>query len=171
MPSPDITAGDVMDRAAALMNDVAKQEFTYAVQIPYLQMALSDLKMELQQNNSPVTNRESVAITVPAGTTSIGFGGVDPKLPDDLIEIQQLWERPEGQDPYIPMTRVEFIPLYLEGTTINQFLIWAWINNRIQLPEADADIDLKIDYIQDLFSLVTDENSNIGVINSDCYLQ
>jgi len=171
MPTPDITAGSVMDKTAVLMNDTAKQEFTYEVQIPYLQIALQDLRKDLQLNNSPVTNKVSAVIQIDAGVTSVGFGTVDPKLPDDLIEIQQLWERPRDDDPYIPMRRMEFLPLYIEGTETNQWLIWAWIDNAIKLPVANADNDLKIDYIKDMFSAVEDENSIIGVINSDSYLQ
>lgn len=171
MPSPDITAGNVMDKAAVLMNDAAKQEFTYTVQLPFLQMALQDLRKQLQLNNSPVTNHVSTVITIPAGTVSIGFGGVAPKLPDDLIEIQQLWESNTGTNQWIPITKVEFLPHYLEGATTNQFLCWAWLDNNIKLPEASADIDIKLDYIKDLFTVITDENSVLRVINCDSYLQ
>lgn len=171
MPSPNILASSVMDKAAALMNDVAKQEYTYTVQLPYLEIALQDLKKELQLNNSPVTNEVSAVIEVDAGVSSIGFGGVDPKLPDNLIEIQQLWESPRGTNTWTPMTRMEFLPHYIDDVETNQFLIWTWQDNRIVFPEADANNDLKLDYIQDLFTGDIDENTDILVINSDSYLQ
>ena len=36
----------------------------------------------------------------------------------------------------------------MEEVQANQFVYWAWINQEIQLPEANADIDLKLDYIR-----------------------
>lgn len=172
MPTPDILASSIMDNVAVLMNDAAKQEWTYAAQLPYLGIALQDLKKELQLNNSPVTNvTTSAPIEIDAGVASIGFGGVDPKLPDDLIEIQQVWERARGTDPWIPMQRVEYLPHYLEDVEINQFIIWAWEDNAIKLIPANAANDLKLDYIKDLFAGDLDENTNIQVINSDSYLQ
>ena len=174
MASVDITAGDVMDAAASLMNDTAKSVYTYVVQLPYLTMALQDLRKLMEENNAPVTNQRSAVINIPAGVSSLGFNATPPvtELPDDLIEIQRLWESPEGLDQWIPMTRREFLPLYLEdGTTINQFLIWAWMDNEIKLIAANADIDLKIDYVANLFTAINDEDDVIGVINADSYLQ
>ena len=171
MTSLSLTAGQVMDLAASLLNDTAKQVYTYTAQLPYLKMALQDLRKLLELNNSPVTNETSAVITIPSGNTSLGFGIVAPKLPDDLVEIQQLWERISGVEPFLPMRKVEFIPHYLEDIEINQFLVWAWMDNEIRFLAANIDIDLKIDYIQSLFTNVTDENSFIMVINSDSYLQ
>ena len=170
MATPDITAGEVMRTAASLMNDTARSVYTYAIQLPYLDMALKDLRKLMELNNSPVTNDESAIINIDAGVTSVGFGLVDPHLPDDLIEIQGLWESGEGTDNWVPVDKKEFIPRYYEGVTTNQFSIWAWRENRIYFPAANADIDLKLDYIKTLFSAVVDENSILGVINSDSYL-
>lgn len=169
--SPNITAGSVMNLAASLLNDTARSVYSYTAQLPYLNIALQDLRKLLELNNSPVTNETSAIITIPSGITFLAFGTVAPKLPDDLIEIQQLWERIAGVEPFLPMRKVEFIPHYLEDIEINQFLVWAWINNEIRFLPANIDIDVKIDYIHSLFTNVTDENSILGVINSDSYLQ
>jgi hypothetical protein len=172
MSSPALTAGQVMDKAASLLNDTAKQNYTYTVQLPYLQMALQDLRKLLELNNSPVTNEVSSVINCPIGTDSISYdNSPNPELPDNLIEIQQLWERAEGTDPWVPMTRVEFLPHYYEGVLINQFLIWTWQDNQIRLIPANTDNDIKIDYVKSLFNDVEDENSELSIINADSYLQ
>ncbi len=171
MATPDITAGEIMNLAASLLNDTAKQVYPYTVQIPYLTMALQDLRKLLELNNSPVTDTDSAVIELSASDTSVGFGTVDPKLPDDLIEIQELWERPRGIDPFIQMTRRNFIPLYLSGVPTSQYIIWSWQSNTIKLPQVNQANDLKINYIKNLFGMFEDENSIIGVINSDSYLQ
>lgn len=171
MASPDLTAGEVMNKSASLLNDTARSVYSYTVQLPYLQMALQDLRKLLELNNSPVTNESTpVVINVPAGTAIIGFS-TTPALPSDLIEIQKLWESAEGTEQWTPMTRKEFLPHYLAGEEISQFLIYAWRDNEIHLLPANADNDLKIDYIKSLFTAVTDENSQLSIINADSYLQ
>lgn len=172
MSSPTLTAGQVMDTAASLLNDTAKQVFTYTVQLPYLQVALNDLRKLLELNNSPVTNSSTpVVINVPAGQTAIRFdNSPNPELPDDLIEIQQLWETGEGTDNWIPMSRREFIPHYFDGIVTGGFGVWSWRENYIQLPESSSDIDIKIDYVRSLFNSVVDENSALNIINGDSYL-
>lgn len=170
MSSPDLTSGDVMDKVAALMNDTAKQNYTYTAQLPYLQMAMQDLRKLLELNNSPVTEETSAIIEVDAGVEAIGFS-TTPALPVDLIEIQQLWESPRDQDSWIPMSRKDYLPHYLENIEVSQWLFWTWISNQIRLLPSIADNDLKIDYIRGLFIDVEDENSELAVINADSYLQ
>lgn len=167
-----MTAGDVMDSAASLLNDTAKQAYTYAVQLPYLKMALTDLRRKMELSNMPVTNETSAVINIAATTGIVTISTVTtPALPTGLVEIQQLWEAPEGTNDWTPMTRKEFIPHYMEGIQTNKFLIWVWKGNAINLLGSNADNDLKIDYIKELFNDVVDQNSTIDVINGDSYLQ
>lgn len=166
----DTTTGSIMDKVASLMNDTAKSTYGYTEQIPYLQIALQDLRTRLEQNNSPVTNSTSFYVTIPAGTTVLGFG-TTPALPQDLIEIQQVWERQAGSNAYSPLDRVDFIPHYLEGAPVSLFSIYAWKENQIEFPVSTTDNDIKLDYIKTLFTTITDQNGIIGVINSESYLQ
>lgn len=170
---PPLTASVVMNRAAVLLNDSARSLYTYGIQMPYLNMALQDLRKDLQLNNSPVTNFTSTALTVPAGTISIPFNAVSgPVLPAGLIEIQQLWESVNGvSDNWIPMTRVDFLPLYMEGIESNQWLVWAWESNSIKLLPAIAINYMKIQYIRNLFTDVSNPSDPIEVIDSDSYLE
>jgi hypothetical protein len=163
------TAGDVMDMSAALLNDASMQVYTYAAQLPYLKMALLELREDYEINDMPVTKQTSAVVTVPASTTTIGFTTI-PALPADLIEINQLWERQAGVDPFIPVTRRDFLPHYLGGVEISQFLVWSWFNNEIKLLPANRANDLKMDYVQELFNTVVDETSPINVNNAQSFL-
>lgn len=148
-----MTPVEVIDAIAALMNDTQQVTYTDAACLPYLNIAMQDLQEIFQQNNITYTNATSAAITVPAGVTSIRKFGGPPQLPSNLVEIRQLWERPTGNDPYIPMDRKEYLPHNLEGTPISQFLIWAWMDDAIKVLAANQVIDLKIDYVANMFNL------------------
>ena len=133
------------------MNDTAKTIYTDIAQLPYLNMALDELQEHFELNNIPSTNEVSDILTVGIGVNTIG-NSTAPQLPTNLIEIQQLWESPTGTNNFTPLTKKEFIPHYLESnSTINQFLIWAWLDEEIHLVAANAIIDLKIDYIKSIF--------------------
>ena len=164
---------DIMDASAALLNDAAQSRYTDAVQTPYFNIAMRDLQEEFELANVPITNKTSEIITLEAQKDRLGFG-TTPALPGDLVEIQQLWERSEGVNPFIPMTKKEFIPHTFEDQQINQFLFWAWIENEIHLIKATANIDLRIDYISTIFKTIpADETTTerIDIKNTDSYLQ
>ena len=71
MSTTSLIAGDVMDRAAALMNDAAKTDYTYVAQLPYLNMAIDELVESLEESNNSPTNKTSSAITVAVGENMI----------------------------------------------------------------------------------------------------
>ena len=158
---------------AALLNDTSQTIYTNAAILPYFNMATGDLQEHFQQNNIPVTNRvTSGAILVKAGVDAIGFG-TTPSLPGDLVEIQEVYERNVGVIPWIPMTRKEFLPQTLIDQQINQFLLWAWIENQIKLIPATSDNELRLDYIGNIFNTemtIADIDVRLGVINVKQYL-
>lgn len=170
-----MTPATIMEQAAYLLNDGAnRQIFTDTALIPYLNIALLDLQRIFQLNNIPVTNETSAVLPVAAGVSRIAFESTVPILPVDLIEIRQLWESQSGQDTWTPMRKREYLPHYLQDNqTINQFLIWAWIDQEIHLIAANADNDLKIDYIKTIAPTVTSGNKNVKypVLLSQDYLQ
>jgi len=169
MPPTDYTAGDVMDTAAALLNDSAMSRFTYTVQLPYLKKAFRELRQLLELNNVPVTSLVDTMLTLTAGTTEVSYV-TTPALPQDLISIRQLWERPAGIDPWTPMAKLETLPYYLDGAPTANFLFYSWQDNKIKLLETTQDNDLKVDYIAQLTNVV-DENSVIGIINGETFLE
>lgn len=161
------TAGDIMDKAAALCNDTEKQRYTYAAQFPYLEIALNDFKMIAQLNGVSVTNKRSAVITLPIGTTIVSSDTV-PALPTDLVSIISVYENNVTAGQFVELGRRNF--LTPTDTQVSQFGVYAWNNNEIQLPSAVGVIYVRIDYVSTLFSLVVDENSEVKVINADSFL-
>lgn len=161
------TAGEVMDRSAALLNDQAKSVFTYAVQLAYLNAALNELQEIFELNNVPVTNNVSAVIPIAVGITGIG-GVSQPSLPTGLIDIQALKERQtSSNDRFIDMTRVEFLP---DIPITSQLIYWTWQNQLIKFLGATTALDVQLEYIQSLFTTVTGAATNIPTINSTSFL-
>ena len=167
-----LLAGEVFNKSAALLNDTAKSVYTNTAQLPYLNLALQELQEWFELYNVPVTDAiTSEPINIPTGETRIKFNGPGPRLPDDLIDIQLLWERPEDEDPYLRMTKVNSLPLEMAGVEISQFSIYVWSGQEIKFFAANRDNDIKIEYIRNLFPPAIDSNSPINVINAASYLE
>lgn len=175
MAASDLTAGTVMNGAASLMNDTNRTVYTYAAQIPYLRIALQELRESYELNSIPVTENRSSVIQINSGVTEIIYNATgtptNPKLPDDMAEPKQLWERARNIDPYTPMSKVDFLPAYMEGVQIPQFLIYSWQDQKIKVLPANRNNDIKIDYVKELFQSIVDENSLINVVNAVTALQ
>lgn len=166
-----------MNQAASLMNDAPRAIYTYAIQIPYLNMALQELQEYFELNNIPATDTvTSTPITVLASQVAIGFAPVPPivltpYLPDDLIEPKVVWERQFGIDPYTPMTRLDFLPRYMEGVEINQFIYFTWQSQEIRVLPANQNNQIKIDYVRNLFQPFIDETDEVSIVNTQSFLE
>jgi hypothetical protein len=172
MAASDLLAGTVLDKSASLLNDTARTVYTYAAMMPYLQMALQELQEQFMLHNLPVTEETSAIINMTAGDTEIVYNGVGvPSLPSDMVEPAQLWESPEGLGQYIPMTRRQYLPHYLEGIQQSSFGIYVWQSQKILVLPATGDIDIKIDYVKEIFSPVINESSIINLVNAATFLQ
>ncbi len=175
MSASDLTAGQVMNKAAVLMNDSARTVYTYLAQIGYLQIALQELREFFELNDIPVTQLVSPVIQINAGITEIVYNATgtptNPKLPDDFVEPAQLWERARGIDPFVPMTRRDYLPHSMEGVLTSQFVYFVWQNQKITVLPANQNNDIKIDYVRELFQAVVDENSTINVVNAATFLE
>lgn len=172
MAASDLTAGQVMEKSASLLNDTARTNYTFVAQLPYLQMALQELQEEFELNSIPVTQATSVVIPVDAGETTIVYNGVPPKtLPNNFVEPNQLWERVRNTNPWIPMTRKDYLPHSYEDVEITQFRIFTWNSQQIEVLPATGNNDIKIDYILQLFENLVDENSLINIVNARTFLE
>jgi len=174
MAYPTITTGSIMDASASLLNDTAKSRFTYTVQLPYLNIALQELQEMFELNEIPITDTTSTALTVAAGLDHISFTAQGALvLPSDFVEPQYLWERTTGINPYIPMSKVDVLPRYLEGTTIPQFMFYTWESQEIRFFPASQSNDIKMDYTKNLFVTVSNVNGTdtISVINAQTFLE
>jgi hypothetical protein len=171
MPTPN----DIITAVSGLMNDSSQSQYTNAVCLPFLNLALDELQELFEINGIPVTNETSAPpITLTAGVNRLGFD-TTPSLPTDLIEIQQLWESTSGLNKWTPMVKKEFIPHYLEdNTTISMFLIWAWEHGSINLIPSNADNDIKIDYTANMFNTpipIANISINLPFTNVKTYLE
>jgi len=178
MPSTtDLTAAQVMDRSASLMNDTAKTVYTYVAQLPYLNMAVDELQEIFELNNIPVTNQtQSPPITVAAGiiviNPLIGYPpNTAPNYPIDLVDIQGLYERLAGStEPFIPMTQREFLPHSLDNLPTESLGYWIWQDQRIKFIGSSIAREVKIDYIKKIFPDELVSSSAIGIINARGFL-
>jgi hypothetical protein len=159
-----MTAAEVMDLvASACLNDSAKSQFTYAVQIPFLNTAINELQEVFEQHNIPATNKTSAPVTVPAGATTI-------LTPPDLIEIQGLWERLSGTtNDYTEMTRKEYLPKSQVQTTA--LVYYSWNGQVFEFIGATTIRQVRIDYIKTLFTPVLAATDSIDLINCKTFLQ
>lgn len=171
----DLTAAQVMDASASMLNDTAKTKFTYTAMIPYLNMALRELQEFFELNSVPVTSEKSAVIEVDAGVTSIGYAPTPPVvgtpyLPNDMIELRAVWQRNRGIDPWLLMTKFDFLDEALAGVETSQFYGYVWQAQEIRFLPSNADNDLKLDYIRSLFTMVTASTDTLNVVNSQSFL-
>lgn len=172
MSTTFLLAGEVMDRSAALMNDPSKTDYTYQVQLPYLNMAIDELVESLEESNSSPTNQISAIITVPIGVNKITpIESVElPHYPFDLVEIQEVSERTAGsQDTFIPLGRRDFLQAFPAS---NSLMFWCWENQEIKFNPKGAlgPREVQLKYIRQALSQAVGELSIIGAINSRSYL-
>jgi hypothetical protein len=169
---PILLASEVMDLAAAALNDIDKTVYDYDTQLPYLKLALQELQEVFELNSLAVTQQStSDPIPVAAGITEIEFNAPSqPRLPDNLIEPQQLWERFANTNPWTPMVRKEFIPHDMAGVAANMWTYWVWQSNKIILLPSNGDNEIKIDYVGSLFPKYVREDTILPVQNGIGYL-
>lgn len=173
MASVDLLAGTVLATSSSLLNDTARTVYTYAVGVPYLNIALQELREFYELHGIASTKTTSAIITMVAGKTVIAFNAVapEPSLPSDLVEPNQLWEREQGIDPWRPMVHREFLPHHLEGEDSSRFTYYTWNSQQIEVLSCNRANEIKIDYIKQLFTPIVDETSVINVINAQTFLE
>jgi hypothetical protein len=163
-----VTCGAIMDRSAVLLNDAAKTQFGYTVQIPFLKAAGDELRTALEENNYPTTNELNAAVTVTTAMTDIG-GATGPALPSDLIELQALYERTAGSnEDYQRMVKVDFLPPF--STLTNSLIYYTWQQQIIKFLGANSNRSVLIEYVADTLGTITDQNSTISLFNAIGYL-
>jgi len=172
MSTTSLTAAQVMDRSAALLNDPAKTDYTYAAQLPYLNMAIDELVESLEESNSSPTNMTSAIISVPVGVNKITpIEHVDtPHYPIDLVEIQSVGERLAGiNDVFVPLGRRDFLQSFPPSNTL---LYWTWEDQIIKFNPNGAvtSREIQLNYVRQAIAQAISETSIIGTINARSYL-
>lgn len=169
MPAP-ITAASVMDRSAALLNNVALTVYSYTVQLPYLNIAYDELKEELEEDNVPMTNAVSANITVAAGANSFLSYSSVPPYPADLIDIRDIWERPSGtNNQFVLMHSVDFLP---KAQALTAYLQWyTWQGQVIRFIGATGAVEVQLNYIADNLPALATSLDTIALFNAKSFLQ
>lgn len=162
------SVGSIYDWSRSLLNDQVGATFTDGVLLPFTQMAVENLRIELQGSNIPLVNKTSPAITITAGKIDVG-GDTGPALPNDFIEPMNIWERTAGTtDNYMQMGRRQFLPKIEQ---ITSYLgVWSWQDQIIKFLGANNNIEIKIDYVADTVADINAKASQVKVINSRLFL-
>jgi len=198
MSTSAVSAGQIMDRVANLLNDPNKTDYTYAVQLPYLNMAIEQFSDLMAEANAPLTNLVSFHfslspivikaglnyivnpefITPPGGTPDADI----PRLPPELIEIQEVMERPytgwvvdptklqaESADlgTYRRLPRKEFTEV-LPKTNSLQY--WVWENGTIRTNPATIDMEVIIKYVYQGVAYAAGPDTLIVMVGARTYL-
>lgn len=146
------TAGNVMDTAAALLNDVAKSLFTYTFQLPYLRLAQTELEQELILSEVSLQLQVSANISVPANTTTLA-------LPADFFLPISLEERPatsSSDNDFVPMVERAFDPSQDKNTTLG---VYDFRNNNINFIGATTANTVRLRYWR-ILTAVVDQTTN-----------
>lgn len=159
-------ASDVMDEASILLNDVAKTQFTYSAQLPYLKRANELLEnMMISWGVSP-QRQTSAIMTVPSSTTEIDLSAVTG-YPSDMLLPIKLFETDLGATTFgPPMIEQEWTP---EVSATSTLTYWAFRNNKIYCPPVTQSRLVKIDYWRQLTS-ITSQSSNEEIGGAKTYL-
>jgi len=139
MPPPAVLASDIMDTAAAYLNDTALTMFTYTAQLPYVKIANEKLEKELIVFDSSIQHKRSTAISVPANTKTL-------QLPADFLIPIRLFERAPGQNDsnWVPMDEGDWEPTSIPySTNLNK---WAFRDNNIQFVGCAIAREVLLDY-------------------------
>lgn len=176
MASINLVASEVMDDAAALLNDSAKSVYDYTVQIPYLNIALKELRKHFELANLPATDQTSAVIVLATGQETLEFAP-DPVvpnttyLPNDLVDIRRAWQRPTGSgQQFIPLNRLSGLPIPLEGVEVNYLYGYIWEDQMMKFLPANVANDIKLEYVRQLFPLIEESDDEILCINGDSFL-
>lgn len=144
-----MTPAEIITGVAALQNDAAQTLYTNSACLPYLNLAMDELKEIMELNDIPLVEESTDIITLIAGQDRLGYATV-PALPLGLVEAKRLWESFSGQNIFIPMSRREYLPHNLEGIEYPYFRVWVWHGDEIRFLPSVNNLDVKLDYIRDV---------------------
>lgn len=158
-----IAASVVMARAAVLLNDSSQAIYTNTILLPYSQIAWDELAEVFEENAHPMMNETNTTAVITTAMTDMG-GSTGPALPNDLIEIQTLYERTNGSsEDWQEMTRKEFLPPFVAKST--SLVYWVWMKQVVNFIGATTSRQIRIDYIGLTFATLSGPASSLAVFN------
>lgn len=143
---PTLSAGEVMDQAAAILNDTAKNMYSYTVQLPYVKKANEALEQLLIVYGVSIQRVKSASIAVVATALTL-------TLPSDFLLPIKLFERAQGasNNDWVPMGEGDWEPNPPQTTTLN---LWAFRNNAINFTGATTNREVLLEYERALAIIV-----------------
>ena len=171
MATDSLTAGEVVTDAGALLNDVTLSKYTFAIQLPYLKIAIKELRKHFELANLSATDLFSSTLTVPVANAGIiALSATTPTLPSDLVDIRVAWQAPTTTNNWVPLPRIGSIIAQL-GITVNTLSGYVWEDQKMKFaPTRGGIIDIKLEYVRELFTLPTVTGSTLPIINGDTFL-
>lgn len=172
MSVAQLTAGQVMDAVAALLNDNARAVYSYVVQVSYLNMALTELREFLILNDVPVVHTKSAVISIPSGTSFLGFDGTlpVPSLPMDFVEPIEVWQNTGGAG-YSPVPIVKILSSAYDGIVTAGIIEVVWAGQALRFNTTGGIVSVKLDYYASVVAPVADETSDIDLLTAQSFLQ
>lgn len=112
-----LTAGEVMDESALLLNDSAKTTFTFAVQAPWFKRAIDWFSDELAVNSIPLVEQVTTVFTLGPSVTTV-------VLPADTLIPIKLQEKANfSLEEYTDIHQIDDVSAVTPGKTHN---FWAF---------------------------------------------
>lgn len=140
MPS---TAGSVITRAAAHLNDVNQLTYTTGVLLPFYNSALDELDGELAVHEVTPLITDSITIDVDIDDTELA------QMPVDFVDAISLLERPRDSDQdWIEVKEKKEIDLNIR--TSDSILQWCLRNATIEINPPQTDREILLRYIRGL---------------------
>jgi hypothetical protein len=152
-------ASEVMDEAAALMNDAGKLTWGYTQLLPYLQRAYRTLELNLFLNGVRSLQELSLVTFVPAFTSEV-------VLPPDFVQPIAIGERAAGSDDGYNMVTES---AWDQDLKVDSIYYWVWREDGLKVNAPNLDREILIRYRKGLTTILG-ENSNISILLSKPYL-
>lgn len=150
-------ASEIMDAAAAILNDPSKNTYTYAAQLPYLRLAVRNLEGKLIVNGLPLFQEVSANIDYTANATTI-------TLPSDLFLPIRIFEadRDTTDDNSWKLLSETTWDVNAEPDT-RVLTKWNWREGQIYFLPAAQNREVRLHYIKSTIGTITDQTTDVAI--------
>jgi hypothetical protein len=153
-------ASEIMNEAAALMNDAGGFTWGYTQLLPYLKRAYGTLELHLFLNGVRDLKEVSAVVPVIAQSTTVTM------LPDDFVQPIFIEERGFGStDPFYPVAESD----WEQDFKADSVMFWNWRDGNLQINPPNIDRELRLRYRKGLTPIIG-ENTNITILLAKPYL-
>jgi hypothetical protein len=152
-------ASEIMDEAAALMNDAGKLTWGYTQLLPYLKRAYGTLELHLFLNGVRDLKEVSAIIPVNALAPTID-------IPNDFVQAISVEERAQGSPDAFQLTTESDWEVDFKSDAI---CYWNWREDSLKINSPNIPREVRLRYRKGLQPIIG-EGSNITILLSKGYL-